>query len=631
MLLAVHVIIALHITHWLIAGRTVTPVEPSEAMALGRDGVVNAGVIFFAAAILLTAVFGRFFCGWACHLVALQDGCLWLLRRLGIRPVPLRSRLLRWVPVLAFVYMFLWPAIYRWLAREPWPGLHTEWTTSDFWATFPGWLVALVTFLVCGFACVYFLGAKGFCTYACPYGAAFAAADRLAPLRIRVTDACSGCGHCTATCTSNVRVHQEVRDWGMVVDSGCMRCQDCISVCPNQALYYGSGPIPLLATPRVPNPEPRRYPLAAWEEALLAIAFALAFFSFRGLYGEVPFLLSLGWAGVLAVSSWLAVRLWVQPTVTFRRLALRRGGRLRPAGWSFVVVFGALLGLWFHSAVHRYHDVLGQRAYRATAELRRQVAIGEGELVLTAADRRDVAVGRFHLGRVRDWGLVPTRGNARRLAWLHRLAPADGALRRAATTALERGERPEEMHLLLAREARDRGALEAARRHYRGWIEAAPGRPTAYVELARLLAEAGDLAAAGEVLEAALGAAPGAAAVRYNLAVLRVMEGHLGEAIARFEETLELAPDHRAARENLAAALARVGRFDDSLGWLPEEPGDTAERWLQRAEILAAAGRWEEARRQARRALELAPGWSPAVGLMEQLDRRLDDTKAPSG
>ena len=63
--------------------------------------------------IVLTAVFGRFFCGWACHLVALQDLARGLLEKFGRRPKPLRSRLLRWVPAIAFVYAFLWPVVYR--------------------------------------------------------------------------------------------------------------------------------------------------------------------------------------------------------------------------------------------------------------------------------------------------------------------------------------------------------------------------------------------------------------------------------------------------------------------------------------------------------------------------------------
>ena len=42
-------------------------------------------------------------------------------------------------------------------------------------------------------------------------------------------------------CTSNVRVHEEIREYGGVVDPGCMKCLDCVSVCPNDALSYNCG------------------------------------------------------------------------------------------------------------------------------------------------------------------------------------------------------------------------------------------------------------------------------------------------------------------------------------------------------------------------------------------------------
>jgi tetratricopeptide (TPR) repeat protein len=42
-------------------------------------------------------------------------------------------------------------------------------------------------------------------------------------------------------CSSNVQVHREVRDYKMVVDAGCMKCLDCVSVCPTNALYVGFG------------------------------------------------------------------------------------------------------------------------------------------------------------------------------------------------------------------------------------------------------------------------------------------------------------------------------------------------------------------------------------------------------
>ena len=122
--------------------------------------------------------------------------------------------------------------------------------TTNFWETFPSVAVAIPFLFICGFVTVYFLGQKGFCTYACPYGGFFGLADKFAPGKIRVTDACNQCGHCTATCTSNVLVHAEVREYGMVVDPGCMKCMDCISVCPNDALYFGFGK-PTIARPEI--------------------------------------------------------------------------------------------------------------------------------------------------------------------------------------------------------------------------------------------------------------------------------------------------------------------------------------------------------------------------------------------
>ncbi len=66
-LLLVHVLIGVHVVQWLWTGRTLTPLEPSEAMQTLERGLVNAGFVLFLVAILGTLVFGRWFCGWACH------------------------------------------------------------------------------------------------------------------------------------------------------------------------------------------------------------------------------------------------------------------------------------------------------------------------------------------------------------------------------------------------------------------------------------------------------------------------------------------------------------------------------------------------------------------------------------
>jgi polyferredoxin len=213
-----------HVIQWRLMGQTISPIEPSEAMHTLQRGAVNAGFIFFSLAILATLIFGRFVCGWGCHIVALQDFCAWLLKKMGLTPkaVSLPAANLHAAHRRA-VYVRLPNGlqILRQAKNEPLiPQFTNHLVTTEFWATFPSVAVAIPFLFVCGFMTVYFLGQKGFCTYACPYGGFFSVADKFAPGRIRVTDACNQCGHCTAVCTSNVLVHAEVNKYGMVVDQG---------------------------------------------------------------------------------------------------------------------------------------------------------------------------------------------------------------------------------------------------------------------------------------------------------------------------------------------------------------------------------------------------------------------------
>ena len=630
-LILVHVIIALHIAHWLIAGETITPVEPSEAMAFSRSSIINAGLIFFAVTILSTAVFGRFFCGWGCHVLALQDFCRYLMLKIGVTPRPLKTRTLVWVPTLAFFYMFLWPLLYRLWIGDSLAVRGTELVTTQFWATFPGAVVGVMTFLVCGFACVYFLGAKGFCTYGCPYGAIFAAADRVSPLRIRVTDACEQCGHCTAVCSSNVRVHEEVRDWGMVVSPGCMKCMDCVSVCPKDALYYGAGPIPFLSKPRVAETaaqrEQRLPPVRSkldWrEELLLVTAFVVCFLSVRGLYGVIPFLMSLGVAAVVAFLALTTWKLIGEANVERSGLRLKRAGKLLPQGRAFVVVVVALAGLLAHSAAVRVQTYLADRIYDDTELMRLALLATPGLLPITEpASVARLQQGVSHLHRIDRWGLVVTLGNAAKLAWLEALSGDYAASAIAARQALERGELPAQMHQLLARAAIHAGDRDHAIREWRAAIAQQPNLSEAYLALGSFLAQGGELTSAREVFDLGWAAVPDSPELLYNAGLARALSGASADAIAFFERALTLRPKYVEARENLAGLLASLGRFEESIVQfrlaVAQSPRDGGTRVLL-ARALLAQGDREAARRELENALEIDVNDADARELLLEL------------
>lgn len=426
-LLAVHALIAVHLIWWWTQRRALTPLEPSESIDFVQRGVVNAGLVLFLGAGLLTLVFGRFFCGWACHLVALQDACRWLLVRLGFRPAPLRSRLLKLVPLAAFFYMFLLPYAARLVRGPPHPGVtDTEWTTAAFWESFPGPGIAILTFLVCGFAMVWFLGSKGFCTYACPYGALFGAADAFAPGRIRVSEACQGCGHCTAVCTSNVRVHQEVREFGAVVDPGCMKCMDCVSACPNDALRFGFG-APAAFTSRRAPAAPRPASLGWGEDLLLLTAGLGAYFTTHDLYGRIPFLLAVGFGCLSGFFVWKAWRTLQDPQARLAQWVMKSGGRLTPAGRTFLAATAVLVLVLGHAGWVRARALERNSAFE---ELRPWM-----EAVLVGGAIPDEAPAPFHavgqrleqaVGAAQAIGWMADARNPFALAWA-RLAQGDPA------------------------------------------------------------------------------------------------------------------------------------------------------------------------------------------------------------
>ena len=611
----VYVAFALHFAHWRITGKTLAPLELNEVMYTLELGIITAGFLFMGTLVLGTLLFGRFFCSWACHIMVLQDVCGWLLRKCGIKPRPVRSRLLLLVPPLTALYMFLWPQIVRAWRDMAVPTFHfrtdadgwSSFITHHFWRNLPGpWVMAL-TFIICGFVIVYVLGSRSFCTYVCPYGAVFALADRFSFGRIRLNGDCKQCGRCTAACTSAVRVHEEINRFGMVVNPACLKDLDCVSACPQNAIGYGRARPALFKSWRSGR-FGLAYDFSVFEEALAAGVFVIVLLAFRGLYGQVPFLLSLALGTIVGYLSVLAVRMFTSPEVRLATLGLRQRGRMTRHGAGFVVGFACLGVFVGQSAYVRYHEYNG---LRQVAEATRSPA-GDARRALSVT-------AHAHLLTADHWGLLANERVERSLVdtSLELARPADAETYALRVLTRHPGDLAMQLHLGRALASQDRE--EEAQRQFLTIIHAAdpanasslPIVVSAYHALGSVLAKRERYEdAAGALLEA-VRLAPDRAAARAELGTLLAELGRVDEAIAQLREAVRLDGSLGRASYNLGTLLAHQGDFTDAVSYYERAeavmPPD-ADLCNNLGFALQRLGDVARARRQFERAVAVDPG-----------------------
>ncbi len=565
----VYLVFAIHIIHWKITGKTLAPLELNEVMYTLELGIITAGFLFMGLLVAGTAIFGRFFCSWACHIMVLQDFCAYLLRKIGIHAKPIRSRVLLWVPPLTALYMFVWPQVLRMWHSQAFPTFHlasdadgwASFATTNFWRNLPGPWVIAATFAICGFAIVYLMGSRTFCTFVCPYGAVFALADRFAPGRIKVNDACQQCARCTAVCTSGVRVHEEVKLHGMVVNSACMKDLDCVSVCPQNALQYG------LAKPAVFSASTRasgsrllsHFSIA--EEILLSAVFLVVLFSFRGLYGQIPFLLSLALGAILGYLAVLTARLVTRPAVSLSKHHLKQTGRLTGLGVGFALFSCLLTILVTHSAFVRLHEYSGLRSWQVWRQTE-----SEDErhgLAETITQRLDVA---------NRWSLIHNPRVTRALLQCSLDLKRFDDAGIYAHQFLQRFPSDSQAQLHLGQALVGLGKKKEAEQYFRALIENGPGSPSG---------QSGNLATA-----------------HYTLASLLVERGEFRNSITSFEKAIKLSPEQGTWLAALGSAYAEIGELDKAVACLQTaiEFDDTLSRaQYNLGTILAIQGKLEPA------------------------------------
>ena len=208
--------------------------------AFVKYGIINAGAVLVILAFITTLIFGRFFCGWACHFGAVQELAWWLLQKMGISPKTINSSLVTILPLFILINFYLAPNLTHAL-RSPWEGISVTLGMPQIWVFLPGFVIGTLTFVVDGFLIVYFLGRKGFCRYLCPWGAFLKLPNSLAMFKVRNTGNCIQSGNCTSNCPVGIDVSYEINNYNKVTNTNCTSCMICTEGCPSSALSYKWG------------------------------------------------------------------------------------------------------------------------------------------------------------------------------------------------------------------------------------------------------------------------------------------------------------------------------------------------------------------------------------------------------
>ena len=599
-LIGVHVLFIAHFVHWKIRGRTLAPLEFNEVMYTIHQGIVTAGFILMALVMVATLIFGRFFCSWGCHILALQDSCGWLMDKLHIRRQPIRSRTLIWIPLAVMFYLFIWPQILGLFHCIEGPQLEvvqagssrwSSFSTDNFWRNLPPPGVAVLTFFICGFAIVYLLGSRGFCFQACPYGALFSIADQFAPGRIVLAKDCSQCGLCTKACSSDILVHKELAMYGMVTNPRCLKDLDCIAACPEEAVQYGFRKPPLFRKGHPMGSYSGRFSFKLKEDVFMLVLFVITVFIFRGLYDSVPFLLAVGLAVCTSYLALLAWRFTRSKSMQLRGIMLKDGGHVRTGGWVFSASMAILLALLVHSAIVQWHTWKGKAVFTELAsgnagkaapeQVQKGIAHYECALsfgLIAPIDRRKELANLYLIAGnpTRSIELLnciisqdPAHVEARyRLGELANTAGDQKSALAHWEKTLALGEvrphsRDEELlgqaALAVANDQAERGDQARAEQLYQDATERLTNDPRPLLAWAGLLARAGADKKAIDLLQQALQRGGDEVLVRNNLGSLLLRDGQWSEAKEQYLRLAELRPADAQIHYTLGVAQARTG------------------------------------------------------------------------
>jgi len=235
---------ALHITTWYVLNIHTAGSIGIEALFSGLSrGVLNAGFVFWMLVFLSVLLFGRAFCGWFCWFGGYLDLVEWSIAdKLKIKLPRSMPLYLAAIPfVVLFVKMY-GSFLLNWLQGSIPAGFIFNLADSEPWGGQQTGLSILITAVLYGPVLLYFFGRHAWCRYLCPIGALLKIFNRIGIGKVKlINDQCTGCGKCNRVCVMQVNVLGDLKNYGQVNSSDCIRCLKCTDECPVGAIAFQMG------------------------------------------------------------------------------------------------------------------------------------------------------------------------------------------------------------------------------------------------------------------------------------------------------------------------------------------------------------------------------------------------------
>jgi len=222
--------------------------------------------------IIITILFGRVFCGWACPLGTLNNlvgsirkkrpvgmygnwyrvkyyiltailvSALFTLQPVGVMdPLSLiiRSFSVSVFPLFNYSVRAFFDTIYNvnplglaGLTEPVYTVLKKTVLTFEQSLYDQGVFIGAVFFVILG---LNFVEKRFWCKYLCPLGAFLGILSRFSLLKRTVSEGCTSCGACATVCQGNAQ--PDVKDrWR---DTECLECRNCDDICPQNAVSFG--------------------------------------------------------------------------------------------------------------------------------------------------------------------------------------------------------------------------------------------------------------------------------------------------------------------------------------------------------------------------------------------------------